>query len=853
MEQNSNVNIFEGQQPYTALNDVPPVQQQILYQEPAYYGAIPPVQPPKKKKKFPVALICVLLILVLCIVNVFLIVHFLKVRKNGGGKNDGPEKSTFTQLSVTTDENGDFSLLSGSFDDKISSEAEAMDFIARHSSEIGLSNAADELSFLEKTSYKDITYYKYKQVLNGVPVYGNELILTVSPAGEVVALNGRYTPVRISTEAAKTQEEAESAAKEYAGEGAVVLSSELTVLARPESGDARLAYDVKVNGAEKYSGLLIDADSCEIITDNSLYSMAFETVNVNVDGTVHSVDLETQSLGGYRFNDPKRNIIVSDGSMATAASIIITEWIPGSYVAGGFNPIDAVVSHTYDDGSVILRPISWSTMNVSSDLTDYSVISLAAVENAYDLYERLGWRSLDGNDMPIRIIVKPSDSFASVDTSGWDLSESDRKFIDGFRTTLGNLIPIPGTYVGAGFLEKSNVIIVGALDDKPCAGNGTLGHEYTHGVICYKAGLNDSVGSKTINEGYADTIGSIAANDWEFMPHEFRNERFSSVYRSAIDPNKYNGPSEVGGEYFVPFTYTDESGNTCYANEHDNATIVSHAAYLMSLKGLTNDEIAELFFNSMNNLVTGTDFRQAAISLIISADSLSFSQEKKAAVREALYETKMYTPQGKTHIYVHCGSRAIRNSTVTINGNIVGKTDRHGKLVLDFDMKWFGDVKIRAKAKGYDSLAKNVSLVGQNIELDFDLSRTDPDRKVEGQVKVTILDMTEPDNMDKAQVFYVSKGEPIDLEELVDQLGMFGVSTDGIKLYFANKYTPIELSYRIHGTKETFDFSEPLYEDVTIEPMIGIGEDSFNFQDLQEFKEAFEGIFATEAATDASE
>ena len=406
---------------------------------------------------------------------------------------------------------------------------------------------------------------------------------------------------------------------------------------------------------------------------------------------------------------------------------------------------------------------------------------------------------------------------------------------------------------GAGARGDLPLLFLAEIDDKPCAGNGTLGHEYTHGVICYKAGLNDSVGSKTINEGYADTIGSIAANDWEFMPHEFRNERFSSVYRSAIDPNKYNGPSEVGGEYFIPFTYTDESGNTCYANEHDNATIVSHAAYLMSLKGLTNDEIAELFFNSMNNLVTGTDFRQAAISLIISADSLSFSQEKKAAVREALYETKMYTPQGKTHIYVHCGSRAIRNSTVTINGNIVGKTDRHGKLVLDFDMKWFGDVKIRAKAKGYDSLAKNVSLVGENIELDFDLSRTDPDRKVEGQVKVTILDMTEPDNMDKAQVFYVSKGEPIDLEELVDQLGMFGVSTDGIKLYFANKYTPIELSYRIHGTKETFDFSEPLYEDVTIEPMIGIGEDSFNFQDLQEFKEAFEGIFATEAATDASE
>ena len=854
MEQNNNINNFDYPQvqPDTQMYEPPPVQQQMQYQEQAYFGTVPPVQPPKKKK-FPVALICILLILVLCIVNVFLIFHFLKVRKNGGGMNTGPEKSTFTQLSVTTDDNGDFSLLSGSFDDTVSSEAEAMDFISRHSAEVGLSDAAAELSYLETTSYKDITYYKYKQVLNGIPVYGNTLIVTVSPDGKVIALNGRYTPVKIDTDAAKTQEEAEAVAKEYAGEGAVVLSSELSVLAHPESGDARLAYDVKVNGAEKYASLLIGADDCEIIEDNSMYSSAFETVNVNIGGTVHSVDLETRTFGGYRFNDPKRDIMVSDGSMVTQASIIITEWIPGSYVAGGFNPIDADVAYRFDDGSVMLQSYAWSTNNVGFDLSYYSTISLACVENAYDFYERFGWRSFDGNGMPIKIIVQPSDSFASVNTSNWNLSEFDRELIDGFRTTFGNLIPIPGTSAGAGFLNKSNIIIVGALDDKPCAGYGTLGHEFTHGVICYKAKLDDSIGSKTINEGYADTMGSIIANDWEFMPNEFQNERFKSVYRSAINPNDYNTAAEVGGKYFVPLTYIDADGNVKHADEHDNATIVSHAAYLMSQKGLTNDEIAELYYNSMNNLTPSTDFKQAAISLILSADSLSFSHEKKAAIREALYETKMYTPEGKTTIHVHSGKKVIKNSTITINGNIVGKTDRKGDLVLDFDMKWFGDVKIRAKAKGYDSLSKNVSLVGQRVELDFDLSRTDPNKKVEGQVKVTILDMTEPDNMDKAQVFYVNKGEPIDLEELVDQLGVFGLSTDGIKLYFASKYTPIELSYRIHGTKETFDFSEPLYEDVTIEPMIGIGEDSFNFQDLQEFKEAFEEIFATEGTTAAYE
>lgn len=287
----------------------------------------------------------------------------------------------------------------------------------------------------------------------------------------------------------------------------------------------------------------------------------------------------------------------------------------------------------------------------------------------------------------------------------------------------------------------------------------------------------------------------------------------------------------------------------------------------MSQKGLTNDEIAELFYNSMNNLTTSTGFEQASISLIISADSLSFSQEKKDAVREALYETNMYKPQGKTYIHVHSGSRNLKKATITINGNIVGKTDRNGDLVLNFDEKWYGKVKIRAKAKGDDSASQIVSLNGGKVMLDFDLSRTDPDKKTEGQVKLTILNMTEPENMDKAEVFYIDKGSTIDLEDIVDKLGMFGVSTDGIKLYYdinkmvkkldifdisgdlTNEETRIELSYRIHGTNETFDFSEPLYEDVIIEPMIGIGGESYSFQDFIDIKEGIESIFVEEEST----
>ena len=832
---------------------------QAQFQNTAYSRAVPPVKPPKKKKSFPIILICLLLVLVLLIADGIIIAHFLKSRKSGSATS--PEKSTATQLSVCTDENGDFMLLSGSFDDTISSESEAMDFIANHSADIGIKDASAELSFLEKTSYNDITYYKFKQVLNGVPVYGNELIVTVAPDGKVEAVNGRYTPVKADTDAAKSQEEAEAAAKEHGGEEANVLSCELTVLTRPESGDPLLVYDICVTGKAASAELLMNADTCEIIEEYPLYSEAFDNLNVNINGSIYNANLENSILGGYNIFDPERDIMVSDGCLKTALSQVIANKITGGHTLECFIPLSGTVISENADGSVDLDVGSYISDGRNIDFATHSILALDSVKNAYDMYARFGWNSLDGENMPIKIIVNVPDALASVRTGN--------ELINDFCSTFGMLIPIPGKMLGAAFIEKTNTILVGVVGDQPCAGKGALGHEFTHGVICYKSRLNNSIGSKTVNEGYADVMGSIAANDWEFMQNEFPSSwyGYQSVVRSAIDPGKNDAPSKVGGEHYVPFTYVDDAGETKHADEHDNATIVSHAGYLMSQKGLTNDEIAELFYNSMNNLTTSTGFEQASISLIISADSLSFSQEKKDAVREALYETNMYKPQGKTYIHVHSGSRNLKKATITINGNIVGKTDRNGDLVLDFDEKWYGKVKIRAKAKGYDSASQIVSLNGGKVMLDFNLSRTDPDKKTEGQVKLTILNMTEPENMDKAEVFYIDKGSTIDLEDIVDKLGMFGVSTDGIKLYYdinkmvkkldifdisgdlTNEETRIELSYRIHGTNETFDFSEPLYEDVIIEPMIGIGGESYSFQDFIDIKEGIESIFVEEEST----
>lgn len=836
MEQNSVNNAQQPPQGQVNVNNntqVPfqnQVQPQYQYQNPVYNTVAQPVK--KKKKLFlPVFLIGIVIVIGLVIGDIFLLKHFIDARKDKKDSLQGPSSSSLTQISH--DENGDFQFLSGSFDETVNSQEEALEFISKHSWDMGIKDAYAELTFVEGNKYKGISYYRFQQVLNDVPVYGNVIIVTVNTDGKVERINGTYTQVDISTTPSKTLDEAEAVAKELSGDDPRILSSELTVIPHSESGSAKLVYDISVTGSEKSVQLILDADNCEIVSENNLIAAETEVVDVNVYDTIYTVELEKNAIGGYLFSDPKRDIYVSDGRLVSFESAAVTKGI-----LGGSSPISAIKTGENPDGSISLLAGAFGTGNFGKKLTEYSVGSLSSVQNAYDYYNyQFGWKSFDGiGGMPLRIIVEPCDSLTPQNNptdTALDILKD-----------LGWFVPNGETWVGAGYIKKSNVILVGAIEDVPLFGKGVLGHEYTHGVFHNIVHPKDGVEVATVNEGYADTIGSIIARDWDFSANEFPSDwdQYDYQVRSATNPTAYGNPEMVGGENYKPFTEKK-------VDEHLNATIISHTAYLMTQKGMFDDEVAELFFNSMFNLTPNTNFNQAAVSLLFSANSLGYSDEQKLAVREAMFETKLFTPEGKTSIYVHSGNKALAKSTIMINGNKVGQTDKDGKLVLDFDPKWFGEVKIKAKHDGYDSVTQNIIYAGNRLELDFDLSRTDPNRKYEGRVKVTILDMTEPESREKAKVYYLDKGSKIDLNDLVGKLKVFGVKTDGTKLYFENEHVPVDLSYRIYGTRETFDFDEPILEDVVIEPIVGIGEDGFTFQDFKDIKEGLEGLFDIENYT----
>ena len=794
--------------------------------------------------------------------------------------NDGPAESECTQLGISYDDNGDFQMLSGSFDEKVSEDYEALEFIDSYAEQIGIEDAFDELSFVSENTFEDCTYYKYQQVFDDVPVYGNQLIVAVNKEGVVDSVSGGYTPVDIDTEPSIDQEKAEEIARKHIGGEAKILEEELCIL--PSNGiySQSLAYVIKVIGDEKSAELIIDANSGEIIDENSLYSSLVEGLDVEINDKVYHVELEKRDTIGYNLYDPNRDITVTDAESASFTAAMTVNCLFGGFeplaaveVPGGKNGNTKLYVYPKLDYTELIEPLVLMPVMDLPDpmLPDYTIGSMSSIQNAYDYYDnKLGWKSLDGQGMALDIIVGVNDTlFKEVPEM------TDNKLLNVY-SFIKVMLPSWREYNNACYVGGTNLFMVSELGGQALIGKGILGHEYTHGVMNNIAHLKSNVYARTVDEGYADVMGSLISGDWEFSVNEVSKDwkGYETNVRSAIDPNKYNAPAVVGDSKF----------DAAWSDEHNNPTVISHTAYLMNQKGLSEDQIGKLFFNSMFSLSSSPDFEEAALAVISTANQLGFSKEEQQAVAEAFIETKMIDPSGKITFNVHCGSHPIPDADVTINGKSVGKTDEDGNLVLDFDASWVGSTEISADAEGFKALDMISFFMLDKESIDCNLAVDDDFGAAHGsdapisdgskgeKVKVTIMAMAADGTSDrsksKAQDYYVQKGSRISLRKLVDAMNKsmeklngknkknselqefmnINITTDGTKIYFDTGYVPVEMSYVIYGTDEIFDFSKPINEDVVIEPRVSIGDfgfGSFDFDqdDLNDLADTLDGMF----------
>ena len=160
-----------------------------------------------------------------------------------------------------------------------------------------------------------------------------------------------------------------------------------------------------------------------------------------------------------------------------------------------------------------------------------------------------------------------------------------------------------------------------------------FGHEYTHGIFDHLVNISDNnIEGQALNEAYADIMGMCLAAHYE------NKERIDGVLCEEI-PNQTRNIKESSNRYLE-----NKSDYGLTKSEHQDSTIISRAAYLMS-EYLTREEFEDVWFTSISLLFNNPDFYDCRYAVVEAAKGLNLSEEKIERINEAFNKvgiTKYY-------------------------------------------------------------------------------------------------------------------------------------------------------------------------------------------------------------------
>ena len=355
----------------------------------------------------------------------------------------------------------------------------------------------EEFKVSKVNSTGDLVSYKLQQVYNDIPLYGREVVVVTDKEGNTTSVGGNYLEgVNVDTTAKISKDEVKNSVAKIYGNDAKVNNEELVIYSLNDV-EPTLCWKVTVEGSkngELYTvNSFINAKTGDLVNEVSLLTKGTE------QGTGIDLKGETRT-----FNVNKKNIL-----MSTFYELYDTERNIKIYEANyGYLPGIPVKSRN----------------NIWND-----TVAVSAIHNfsqAYDYYNnKFNRASFDGNGAPIVASIHYRDIFSwrGLDNAFWSSNDSQFAFGDGYELCTP---------------------LIEALD--------IVGHEYTHAVIEYTAGLEYQGESGALNESYADIFGNIieGKDDDQWLLGEDVMKNGDIAIRSMSNPEALSQPSVVGGEYY---------------------------------------------------------------------------------------------------------------------------------------------------------------------------------------------------------------------------------------------------------------------------------------------------------------
>ncbi len=512
----------------------------------------------------------------------------------------------------------------GFTDEKIDSEEAARTVAADIATSLGLAGA-DDLGACQTEEDDGVTFYRFGQLYEGIPVYGRSVAVGAGSDGGAAGATSNLAAIEgVDTDPAIGQDEA---AEIMTRAGVWTLSGSPQLCVYSLNTAPTLAWHCDAYAADDAQRVFIDGQTGEVVA--SLDLRYFETIS-GEDATGSDVDVEVQPSGEetYRLRDEEFNIYGYDADRAEPSF----EYTAGTDENGrdySFTRQGDLIYFTGDDGTVYQdRSIEGNFFQLI-DQAGETVAERARLSAITPVAEG------DGGGLALAT-GKEDELFRGglqQATTYYAWIQDDLAFYhdvlgrQGFDN-LGSQVHVVGnaTITSEGGDNSNNaysvtpmghatMLVVGhKLSDVDKA---TVMHELTHSVESSMSGMAYEGESGALMEATSDVMGSIAEDYFDNGLLDGSGDWEIAQFRNVADPSDSWGqvyPERVGDEAWGD--PTDRGENDDNGHVHNNSTVVSHAFYRMceddALDGeaLTTEQLAHLVYLSFMQAPANCTFAQ---------------------------------------------------------------------------------------------------------------------------------------------------------------------------------------------------------------------------------------------------
>lgn len=454
----------------------------------------------------------------------------------------------------------------------------------RAAAAMNLGNAADELTLEQSNTVDNLTYYRFQQNYQGIPVYGATAVVVADESGTFSGFFSNIAP--ISADISTTLDT--NSLKQVVSNHMETPVENISIL-----GNNTVLYGTEV------------LEMCHLVSaissDGSYAELIVSVKDKKVVSSVIKLDpVEVTSEDNRTFN----------GTQNENGEYLLIDQEDQFYIltADDKETLDSNTLEMKENVSTIIRSKK-STFDKKYNNVFYYYDEIKKIEKYY-------LEKFQEKDIEPFILV-----------------------IDSGTLTVGGLLP---TIISEELQQKFGKQDFGGIiiETDATVAPGLLAHEYTHivtrNIVHWRTQEKLEDETAAINEAYSDLFSMIYTADqdsfmWDNSRADASNPKRSNYFTKINQGSMVVRSTNFGDKMWV----SEPNAAYCYVN----AVCLEHAAYLMSRdyteEGLTIEEIETLWYHTLFTLPSDCTYSTFRDNMEATASNLGFSEEKRACISKA--------------------------------------------------------------------------------------------------------------------------------------------------------------------------------------------------------------------------